>query len=161
VVVSSPDAGGTIEIERKYLLRAVPALPPDAVRLVMEQGYLPGRVITERLRRTADGDVVRHHRTVKGGRGIARIELEEECDAALFAALWPLTVGRRLTKVRYRVPHGALVWEIDVFTDRELVLAEVELPAVDAAVAIPAWLTPVLDREVTGESAYVNAALAR
>ena len=59
------------------------------------------------------------------------------------------------------MPHGALVWEIDVFTDRELVLAEVELPAVDAAVAIPAWLTPVLDREVTGDSAYVNAVLAR
>ncbi len=73
----------------------------------------------------------------------------------------PLTAGRRVTKRRYRVREGALTWEIDEFTDRDLVLAEVELRDPEAEPEIPDWLRPVLDREVTGEPEYVNANLAK
>jgi CHAD domain-containing protein/CYTH domain-containing protein len=150
-----------VEIERKYLLRRMPRELPRARVQEIEQGYLPGERLIERVRRVRTGRRVRHFRTVKGGTGLARLEIEEECSAALFARLWPLTKGRRVTKRRHLVRHEELEWAIDEFTDRKLVLAEVELPSRDAEVVLPPWLAPVVRREVTGEAAYVNAVLAR
>ena len=74
--------------------------------------------------------------------------------------LWPLTAGSRVTKRRYRLPGGDLVWEIDTFKGRELVTTEVELPSPDVVPSIPAWLVPYVVREVTGEAAYSNINLA-
>ncbi|MEE8572027.1 MAG: adenylate cyclase, partial [Gemmatimonadota bacterium] len=100
-------------------------------------------------------------RTVKVGSGIRRIELQEDTDRKTFEVLWPLTWGRRVTKHRYRVPEGGLVWEVDEFTDRDLVLAEVELPSEDVEPKLPDWITPYVVREVTDESEYLNINLAR
>jgi CYTH domain-containing protein len=58
------------------------------------------------------------------------------------------------------VPDGPVVWEIDAFLDRPLVLAEIELPTPDFPVEIPDWLAPFLVREVTDESAFSNLRLA-
>lgn len=155
-------AAAGLEIERKYLLRELPALLAGRPARLLEQGYLPGTRLLERLRRVRDLDGrERYWRTIKDGTGVVRLELEEETEAGLFAALWPLTVGRRVSKERHAVPHGALVWEVDRFTDRELVLAEVELPDAAMQPEAPAWLAPYVVREVTGEGAYVNANLAR
>ena len=74
--------------------------------------------------------------------------------------MWPLTEGHRLRKRRYTVPDGERAWEIDEFVGRELVLAEVELPAPDVPVDPPAWLSPYIVREVTGEADYTNIHLA-
>lgn len=150
-----------VEIERKYLLTALPPACEGRAAIEIDQGYLPGERLVERLRRKRTAGGVSYVRTVKLGEGMVRIEVEEGCTEALFAHLWPLTEGRRLTKRRYAIEDGQLVWEIDAFTDRELVLAEVELPTEDAPVEIPAWLAPYVEREVTGEDAYVNAKLAR
>ena len=150
-----------LEIERKLLLRA---LPPEALAVtpsLIEQGYLPGTRVVERLRREVTDGAVRHLRTVKDGRGAVRMELEEAISPALFAALWPLTQGRRVAKERFRIRDGELLWEIDRFTDRELVLAEVELAEPEAVAPLPAWLVPFVERDVTGEDAFVNATLAR
>lgn len=150
-----------IEIERKYLLRTLPERVATADSVDIEQGWLPGERLLERLRRTRGTDGDRFHRAVKLGRGLSRIEVEEATSAELFAALWPLTESRRVRKRRYFVPEGALTWEIDEFQDRELVLAEVELPSTDTEVPVPDWLAAVLDREVTDDPAYVNVNLAR
>ena len=66
-----------------------------------------------------------------------------------------------MSKRRHRIPDGEVVWEVDEFTDRRLVLAEVELKRVDQGVVVPDWLAPTVAREVTGEPEYVNANLAR
>jgi CHAD domain-containing protein len=47
-----------------------------------------------------------------------------------------------------------LVWEVDEFLDRELVLAEIELPTPDTSFELPGWLRDVLDREVTDDPDY-------
>lgn len=149
------------EVERKYLLRRLPpAMPRDAVHRI-DQGYLPGERLVERVHRVRTGRRAQHFRTIKAGRGIARIEIEEPCTRALFATLWPLTEGRRVTKHRHDVREGDLTWSIDLFTGRALVLAEVELPARTTEVTLPAWLAPHVVREVTDEPAYSNLALAR
>jgi CYTH domain-containing protein len=151
-----------LEVERKYLLLALPAMPAARDMLEIDQGYLPGDQLVERLRRQRSRDgTVRYFRTVKIGSGVERIELEDETDQRIFDHLWVLTEGCRLRKRRHIVAHGEDTWEIDEFTDRELVLAEIELTSADAPVAIPSWLEPVLVREVTDEREYTNRSLAR
>ena len=131
-----------------------------AEALEIEQGYLPGATVRERLRRAVGPRGATCTRTVKLGTGLVRAEFEEEMPPSEFERLWPLTEGARLRKRRYRVPENELVWEIDEFLDRELWLAEVELPAADTEVVVPEWLEPWLEREVTDDPRYANVRIA-
>ncbi len=149
------------EIERKYLLVGVPPFVRGRPCLRLEQGYLPGEAILERVRRERSAAGTRYVRTVKLGRGVERIEVEEAISRALFERLWALTEGRRVVKRRYVVPEGRRVFEVDVFVDRALVLAEVELSRASERPRLPPWLAPWVEREVTLEPAYVNVNLAR
>lgn len=154
--------GGDREIERKFLLRAMPPLPDGAVRTEIAQGWLPGERLQERVRRVRRaGEPPRYFRTVKLGTGLSRIEVEEEADQATFRRLWLMTKGRRVRKLRFRVPDGALTWEIDRFRGMKLVLAEVELPSEDHESPLPDWLRDHVVRDVTGEDEFVNINLAR
>lgn len=151
-----------LEIERKYLLTSC---PPQAAAIAphrIDQGWLPGTTLRERLRRTtaADGST-RYTRTIKLGPARARIEIEEDTDQALFNALWPMTLGARIEKLRHVVPDAGRHWEIDVFLDRELFIAEIELDHEYDEADPPEWLKPYIVREVTGEPQYFNAVLAR
>lgn len=150
-----------LEIERKYLLDAMPAMPRRTRRATIDQGWLPGDRLRERVRRMRAGDGTHYFRTVKSGRGLQRIEIEEETTRRIFERLWPLTRGCRVRKRRWYREHEGYTWEIDQFLDRDLVLAEVELPSTDAVAPFPPWLEAVLVRDVTGEAAYVNLALAK
>lgn len=149
-----------LEIERKYLLRGMPSSMPEATIKEIEQGYLPGERLIERVRRVRVGDRERYYRTVKLGTGLVRTEVEEECSREIFDVLWPLTEGKRVRKRRHVVADGALNWEVDEFTDRDLVLAEIELPAAGITTEFPAWLMSQVERDVTDDPAYVNANLA-
>lgn len=154
--------GLPMEIERKFLLHGLPPLAATAPSTQIEQGWLPGIMLRERLRReTAAQEPAKLTRTIKLGAIGGRIEVEEPTEPGLFEALWPLTVNARIRKRRHRVVEGALTWEIDVFLDRDLVLAEVELTDAAQAVEIPAWLGPFIVREVTHEAAYLNSVMAR
>jgi CYTH domain-containing protein len=153
--------GAPEEIERKYLLAALPDSVKSTSALVIEQGYLPGKHLVERLRRVKDENSTRFYRTIKLGTGLVRTEIEEETTRKVFDRMWPLTKGRRLKKRRRRARDGDLTWEIDDFADRELVLAEVELPDRDTQVEIPKWLRPHVVRDVTDEEEYQNTRLAR
>ena len=133
-------------------------MPPTLI----EQGWLPGTALRERLRRSThpDGTVV-CWRNVKLGPAEARVEIDEGTSRELFDAMWPLTAEARVRKQRHVVRDAAYAWEIDVFLDRDLVLAEVELSGLDDRPALPDWLAPYVERDVTGEPAYFNAVLAR
>jgi CYTH domain-containing protein len=151
-----------LEIERKYLLRGLPPAVEQAPSAEIDQGYLPGNEIRERVRRVRGPSEVRFVRTLKAGAGIERIEIEEETTEQFFLAVWPLTRGCRVHKRRYDVRDGDLVWELDEFLDRPgLWLAEVELDRADQPVTPPAWLQPYIVREVTDEPEYTNRALAK
>jgi len=148
------------EIERKFLLSGLPPLEGAEGPVEIEQGYLPGERLVERLRRIQSDGGVELSRTVKEGMGLMRLEVEEAVTPDVFARFWPLTEGRRLRKRRYRITEGKLTWEIDEFLDRDLVLAEVELAGPGTNVTIPGWLQPYVDREVTEDSAFTNFRLA-
>ena len=167
------------EIERVYLLRALPTPLPHGEVWRIDQGYLPlqsqvidgnshgsGAPIAPhqlegRLRRITHSDgSVEHIHTIKSGVGLVRQETERSIDAETFAREWPRTVGRRLEKLRTRITIGDRLWEIDQFTHIPVVLAECELPSIDTPLDIPDWLAPFIVREVTEEPAFRNAELA-
>ncbi|MGB0646087.1 MAG: hypothetical protein ACPGQS_02870 [Bradymonadia bacterium] len=153
----------TFEVERKYLLHRMPDLEHMAVTAVweIEQGYIPGTSITERVRRAKRDGLVKCTRTVKLGKGVKRIELEDEIDETLFAQLWPSTESQRVTKRRYVVSQDGHEWELDEFVDRDLVLLEIELTHEDQIVSMPDAFRAVLSREVTDDKSFTNWALSR
>ena len=147
------------EIERKFLVDALPPGLGDHRAEAIEQGYLAIAQdgVEVRIRRRGGKDTL----TVKSGPAMVRVEEEIPIEGDRFATLWPLTEGRRLVKTRHYVPlAGGLTAELDVYGEalEGLMTAEVEFPSVAAAEAFaaPAWL----GREVTGDAAYANQVLA-
>ncbi|MFG0331686.1 MAG: CYTH domain-containing protein [Phycisphaerales bacterium] len=154
------------EIERKYLLTGMPALPGGAVvdELEIDQGYYFDHASEEmaRVRRVRHQDGRRaYYRTVKRGSGLVREEFESDLTRESFEEIWPQTIGRRIQKTRFLVRENEFIWEIDRFEDRELVLAEVELETPETIAPVPQWVAARLDREVTEEREYTNMSLAR
>ena len=125
--------------------RACPTIAREAPSVRIEQGWMAGETIRERLRRVSDASGERFYRTIKLGTGLTRAEYEESISREMFEPLWPLTAGCRVEKRRYKLRDGELAWEIDVFEGRDLVTAEVELPSPDARArrcpsgSRPAW----------------------
>jgi adenylate cyclase len=147
-----------VEIERKYL---VPDPPPEDVLgdgVPYRQGYLAGEgEVDTRVRIGPDAAWL----TVKAGRGVARTEVDTPIDVADAESLWPHTVGRRLEKVRYRVPVDGGVAEVDRYGgDLEglwTVEVEFESDADADAFAPPPWF----GADVTDVGGWSNGALAR
>jgi len=146
------------EIERKFLLKRMPKGLTTYPHAAIEQGYLaiePG--IQVRLRRSGPTLCLAYKRALKN----AREEREVRLSPAQFDALWPATVGRRLTKVRYNVPYENVVVEVDVYTGRHkgIVVAEVEFPDQTSCRKFvpPDWC----GKDVTGNSRYSNVLMAQ
>ena len=146
----------SVEIERKFLVRS-DAWHPAPRCMQIRQAYLCiGETNTIRVRL---GD---HQAwlTIKGPTlGGVRPEFEYAipvADAEQIAALSPYP---EIEKTRHFVEFAHHLWEIDVFSgaNEGLVLAEVELDAVDEAVQMPDWI----GEEVTGDIRYHNAHLCR
>jgi CYTH domain-containing protein len=151
------DVGDGIEIERKFLLGELPAALAFARRRAILQGYLAIDGDTEvRVRRTPDGSTL----TIKHGSGEIRVEEELELGERQADALWELTDGRRLQKVRREMRVEGVDVEVDVYAGAldGLVVAEVEF--VDEASARAFEPPPWFGREVTGEPAYANKNLS-
>ena len=93
--------------------------------------------------------------------GAVREEREIGITADQFGALWPATVGKRLTKIRYKLPSDRLTIEVDIYEGihRGLTVAEVEFPDRHACEKFqpPDWF----GEEVTNNPRYSNVVLAR
>lgn len=145
------------EIERKFLV-----LNDDWKALVsghyaLQQGYLssvPERTVRVRIK--GDKGIL----TIKGKtEGIARAEFEYEIPLAEARDLLVLCEKPLIEKVRYEVPFGDHLWEIDVFEgeNQGLVVAEVELKNAAETPKLPEWL----GKEVSDDPRYYNASLIR
>ncbi|WP_188691474.1 CYTH domain-containing protein [Silvimonas amylolytica] len=143
------------EIERKYLLAATHWRNEITRSVRIAQGYLndePARTVRVRIK----GE--KGFLTIKGkNEGIARAEFEYEiplADAAELLKLCPAV----LDKTRHEIHRDGFVWEIDEFAgdNAGLIVAEIELPAVDTEFTKPDWLGD----EVSGDARYYNSALS-
>lgn len=146
-----------IEIERRFLVRKdVRRFCWDGVRI--RQGYLPSDgENTVRVRLAGDRGTI----AVKSRRrGLCREEREYPIAAAAAVRLLRDSCREGLIeKTRYRVSHGGLCWEIDVFEgdNAGLIIAEVELSHPDQLVPLPDWV----GAEISHVTAYSNSSLSR
>lgn len=146
-----------VEIERKFLLQG------DAWRglgqaVLLRQGYLSSareRVVRVRI----EGEQAML--TIKGANvGATRGEWEYPIPLADAAELLDgLCEQPLIEKVRHRIEHAGMVWEVDEFlgANAGLIVAEIELASEDQPFEKPEWI----GAEVSGDARYYNANLIR
>ncbi len=146
------------EIERKFLVLSDAFKTVAATQNRIVQGYLnsdPERTVRVRIKGN------KGFLTIKGkgnASGTTRLEWEKEIPVSDAELLLPLCEKGMIDKIRYEVPVGKHVYEVDVFSgDNEgLVVAEIELNTEEESFEKPNWL----GKEVTGEERYYNAFLS-
>jgi len=151
------EVGMPVEIERKFLVVGDGWRPLSRSSQRYRQGYLSlGPASTVRVRRAGPVAFL----TVKGDGQIARAEFEygipiEDAEAMLAG----LCHRPLVEKTRHEVWHAGLLWQVDEFEgcNKGLVLAEVELAALDQPVELPSWV----GREVTDDPRYRNSELSQ
>ncbi|MCL4244404.1 MAG: CYTH domain-containing protein [Candidatus Dadabacteria bacterium] len=147
------------EIELKFLVKQIPDRLSDHEAHQIKQGYVSlGEDGTEVRLREKDG---KFFLTVKSGGNLKRQEAEIRIGKKDFYALWPFTEGRRVEKLRYDIPCGPHVIELDVYSGKleGLVTAEVEFESAEecSAFAPPLWL----GKDITNDKRYKNKNLSR
>ena len=144
-----------MEIERKFLIRALPEDLSSCPHTEIEQAYLSVNPV---VRVRMDGD--RYYLTYKGSGKMAREEYNLPLSEAAYRHLLEKKDGRVIRKTRYRIPLSPYTVELDLFHGEfeGLLLAEVEVPTVEEAVAfkMPDWFL----KDVTEDRRYHNSAMA-
>lgn len=139
-----------VEIERKFLLAS------DGWRkLVQRTDYIRDGLVAVSEERKTRVRIVGDRATlaVKTKRVAgSRFEFEYDIPLADAELMLESCGSSTLSKHRHYVPHGDLMWEIDEYDGllKGVVLAEVELTAVDQPLDIPSWIGD----EVTAEAPY-------
>lgn len=146
------------EIERKFLLANDSWRTCVQSSTFVRQGYLcSAKERTVRVR-IADGKA---YLTVKGpNRGLERAEFEYEIpEEDAMAILDSLAERPLIEKIRHIVFYAGMTWEIDEFAgeNKGLVMAEVELEAVDQSLIIPDWV----GKDVSSDPRYYNSYLVK
>lgn len=142
------------EIERKFLV-----LNEDykegLTGSLFCQGYLNSdKSRTVRIRISDDKASI----AIKGlSVGAVRPEFEYPVPVDDAKILLTLCEKPLIEKIRYRIRHEGMVWEVDEFLgeNRGLVVAEIELEYEDQPFSKPAWV----GMEVTSDPRYFNSAL--
>ena len=146
------------EIERKFLVTSTEFLSESIRSNRIVQGYLnsnPERTVRIRIKGT-QGFI-----TIKGKgneSGTTRFEWEKEIEVTEAEQLLLLCEDGVIDKVRYEIPSGKHLYEVDVFEgdNKGLIIAEIELNDENESFEKPNWL----GEEVTGDDRYYNASLS-
>ena len=147
-----------IEIERKFLVLNTAFIEQSYTSYKIAQGYLstvPERTV--RVRTKANKGFL----TIKGkgnDSGTTRLEWETEIPLHEAEKLLPICENGVIDKIRYEIPSGKHLFEVDVFAGENsgLIVAEIELTDENEFFKKPYWL----GKEVTGEAKYYNASLS-
>lgn len=145
------------EIERKFLVKGND-WRTHAQGIAYRQGYLNSlKERTVRIRTVGEKAFL----TVKGPSvGLTRMEFEYEIPFEDCIVMLEHLVERPIIeKIRYKIPVGNYVWEIDEFfgDNAGLIVAEIELPDENATFDKPDWI----GEEVSGDPRYFNSNLIR
>ncbi len=146
-----------MEIERKFLIKELPANLENYPFHVIEQGYLStGPVV--RVRRQDET----YYMTYKGEGLLAHEEYNLPLTAEAYQHLLQKADGNIIRKKRYLIPieDTALTIELDIFEPpfAPLVIAEVEFTSIEEANAFiaPDWF----EKDVTSDRRYHNSNIA-
>ena len=146
-----------MEIERKWLIKTVPADLESYPHHIIEQGYLNTAPVV-RIRLQDDNYIL----TYKGGGMMAREEYNLSLDAPSYAHLRTKVDGRIISKIRYIIPlEDGLKIELDHFSSpiEGLYLAEIEFESVEQAetYTAPDWFGD----DVTYDARYHNSVMSQ
>jgi len=158
-----------LEIERKFLLRNLPDLNWVDI-LIVDQFYKKNKSFWDRYRKL-DSKItgnIKYQHTIKKtvAKGVSEeteVELtESDFIKNLSKCFLSKADSKKITKVRHIFPHNEhnLKWEIDYFPDRDLVIAEIEIPSVDYELNIPEFILNNCVAEVTHEKEFSNRSIA-
>lgn len=147
-----------LEIERKFLVKNVDFINLATTKNRIVQGYLnstPERTVRVRIKGN------KGYLTIKGisnESGTTRMEWEKEIDLQDAEELLKLCEKGVIDKIRYEIPFGDHIYEVDIFNgDNEgLIMAEIELQTEDETFKKPYWL----GKEITSDKRYYNAYLS-
>ncbi|WP_298417623.1 CYTH domain-containing protein [uncultured Kordia sp.] len=147
------------EIERKFLINGLQFKEEAVNSFEIAQGFLnthPERTVRVRIK----GD--EGFLTIKGKSnesGTSRFEWEKTISIAEAKQLLQLCEEGIIEKIRYNIPKGNHVFEVDEFFGQNegLIVAEVELQHEDETFETPSWL----GNEVTGQKKYYNSQLSK
>ena len=146
-----------VEIERKFLVVNNSWRQRTHQSIEIRQGYLCKDIErTVRVRTWGtEGKITVKGKSVNGARAEYEYDIPFEDAVNL---LNNLCLSGIVHKIRHLIPRDRYTWEIDEFLDHNhgLVLAEVELPSIDAAIEIPMWI----GKEVTNDHRFQNSHLA-
>lgn len=148
-----------LEIERKFLVKSNAYKKDASSQTRIVQGFLntdPERTVRVRIKGN------KGFLTVKGrsnDSGTTRFEWEAEISVSEATNLIDLCESVILEKIRFEIPAGNHVFEVDEFfgENKGLVVAEIELEHEDEVFLKPDWL----GTEVTGEIKYYNSQLSK
>jgi CYTH domain-containing protein len=157
-----------LEIERKFLLKAMPDLPAAEV-VQIDQYYFKNKEGVWERARSWDSNIngKRYIHTVK--KSVSKgVNLEDEKDLTKeqfkkFIAKCKSGVveSRFIKKERWIYPDGNLYWEVDMFNSgHHLIVAEIEIPTKNYKVNIPKFIEDKLLLEVTGLKQFSNRNLS-
>lgn len=146
-----------MEIERKFLIRQVPANLDKYPFHLIEQGYLSTEPVV-RIRRQNDEYIL----TYKSKGMMVREEYNLPLTLSSYEHLREKIDGRLISKKRYLLPYNEeLTIELDVFDGdlAPLILAEVEFQDEESAVSFipPDWF----GEDVTFSDKYHNSRLSQ
>lgn len=157
LAAAGPEAQGSLEIERRWLVSAPPPGLAEHPHQRLRQGYLiVDEAASLRIREKGDGSKV----TIKRGAGLSRTEVEIDVSEAQALVLWPLAGERIVDKTRYNLPDGDGTLELDVYHGRHNGLLVVEREFASAREAQAYDAPPFAGVEVTEDGRYTNARLA-
>ncbi len=154
-----------LEIERKFILKSIPDIDPiDIIKI--EQWYHKRSGIWERARKcTSNINGLYYIHTIKKNVSVGvNMEYEksltkEEFDN--FIDSCKRGESKYLSKERWIYPHDdKLIWEVDVFNEFRLIIAEIEIPQKTFKVKIPKFIKDKLLLEVTGLRKFSNKSLS-
>lgn len=156
-----------IEIERKFLLKAVPDLKPTEV-IKIKQWYLKVEGIWERARSMESSIYgIKWVHTIKTRiSDISNLEEEyemtkKEFDDFVKRCKSTKQNAKYITKERRIYPDGDRKWEVDVFSQKcHIIVAEVEIPSEDYELVIPEFIEKKNLLEVTGMKQFSNRSLS-
>jgi len=156
-----------LEIERKFLLKALPDINPTEI-IKIDQYYLKNSSgIWERARSWKSNiNGVKYIHTIK--KSVSKgVNLEDEClmtESDFFKFKKDCLNSKDskfLSKERWIYPDGELVWEVDKFiNDHYIIIAEVEIPTKRYKVNIPEFISSKLLLEVTELKQFSNRSLS-
>ena len=156
-----------LEIERKFLLKAMPNKEVDE-RLTIDQYYWKNSENIWERARTYHSDISgdKYIHTIK--KSIAKginIEDEKTLTKEEFENFKEKCLSeptsKFITKERFIYKHGDLKWEVDNFDNGyKLIIAEIEIPKKGFRITIPDYINDVLLMEVTDLKQFSNRNLS-